>query len=111
MAVLNKEEFFNRIQSRLGDDSSDEAIAFLEDMTDTYNDMETKSNNGGEDWEKKYRENDAAWKKRYANRFYNGSTNYGCGSDNKPDTDDEENNYNPESVTINSLFEGGNKNG
>ena len=103
MAVLNKEEFFNRVRDRIGDDSSDEAISFLEDVTDTYNNLENNGNKDGIDWEQRYRENDEAWKKRYANRFYNGSTQYsGCGAEGKEEEKEE---YDPESITINKLFE------
>ena len=41
MAVLAKEDFLSRINERIGEDNSDEAIEFMEDMTDTYNDMES----------------------------------------------------------------------
>lgn len=104
VAVLKKEEFFERLKGRVGDDSSDDAINFLEDMTDTYNDLEQKSmNNNNEDWEKKYRENDAAWKKRYTNRFFNGSPSYNTDRE----IDEKEDEYDPNSVTIDKLFEGG----
>lgn len=69
MAVLNKEAFLKRVQEKLGDDKSDEAIAFLEDVTDTYNDLESKTK-GDEDWKKKYEENDAEWRKKYTERFF-----------------------------------------
>lgn len=73
MAVLSRDEFFSRLQARLSGDSSDEAITFLEDMTDTYNDLEEKAGNGSEDWEKKYKELDASWKEKYKHRFFSGS--------------------------------------
>ena len=44
MAILKRDEFFSRIESKLANDTSDEAITFLEDMTDTYNDLENKAN-------------------------------------------------------------------
>lgn len=107
MAILKKEQYFEAIKNRLGDDSSDEAIQFMEDMTDTYNDLENRATEDSENWEQKYKENDAAWKKRYANRFFNGSTQYNNGQENLDN--DEEEQYNPESVTIDSLFNGGKK--
>ena len=77
MAILTREEFLTTIHNKIGDDSSDESIKFLEDMTDTYNDLEDKINNNGEDWKHKYELNDAMWKKRYQNRFFssNGYSN------------------------------------
>ena len=35
MAVLSKEDFLSRINERIGEDNSDEAIEFMEDMSDT----------------------------------------------------------------------------
>ena len=58
MAVLNRDEYFSRLHERLGADSSEEAITFLEDMTDTYNDMETRANGDGVDWEQRYHDLD-----------------------------------------------------
>ena len=37
--VLNKEEFLAAVKNRLGEDTSDDAIKFLEDVSDTYDDL------------------------------------------------------------------------
>lgn len=71
MPILKREEFFNRVHEKIGNDTSDEAISFLEDMTDTFNDLEKKANGTGEDWEKKYHELDESWKAKYRHRFLN----------------------------------------
>ena len=42
MAMLDREKFFERIKERLGEDDSDEALSFLEDVTDTYDDLERR---------------------------------------------------------------------
>lgn len=68
MAVLSKEDFLSRINERIGDDNSDEAIAFMEDMSDTYEDMANKITDST-DWKKKYEENDKAWRDKYKERF------------------------------------------
>lgn len=68
MAVLSKEDFLSRINERIGDDNSDEAIAFMEDMCDTYEDMANKITDST-DWKKKYEENDKAWRDKYKERF------------------------------------------
>lgn len=70
MSVLNKQEFFDKLHTFIGDNSSEDAISFMEDVTDTYNDMESKSNGDGEDWKRRYEENDAAWKAKYRHRFF-----------------------------------------
>lgn len=70
MAVLGRDEFFERLDSHLTDSTSEEDIQWLEDMTDTYNDLEQRANGGGEDWEQRYYENDRKWKERYRHRFF-----------------------------------------
>ena len=71
MAVRTITEILDSVQSRLGDDTSDEAIAFVEDITDTLNDYENKTKSE-EDWKKKYEDNDASWRKKYKDRFFGG---------------------------------------
>lgn len=76
MAVLSKEEFMSRLQERIGEDTSDEAMTFIEDMTDTFNDMETRSSgNNDSEWKQKYDELDKSWRKKYKDRFFNSETN------------------------------------
>lgn len=73
--VLNKEDFMKRLQERIGEDTSDEAMSFIEDMTDTFNDMETRSSgNNDEQWQKKYNELDKSWREKYKARFFNSET-------------------------------------
>lgn len=73
--VLNKEDFMKRLQERIGEDTSDEAMLFIEDMTDTFNDMETRSSgNNDEQWQKKYDELDKTWREKYKARFFNSET-------------------------------------
>lgn len=72
MAVLTRDEFFTRIVDITNGDSSETAITFIEDMTDTYNALEERINNGGEDWRARYEENDARWRETYKSRFFNG---------------------------------------
>ena len=75
MAVLNKEEFLSRLQERIGEDTSDEAMTFIEDMTDTFNDMETRSKGqSDEEWKTKYEELDKSWREKYKARFFNSET-------------------------------------
>lgn len=69
MAVLNRDDFMARINERLGDDNSDDALAFIEDMTDTFDDLSSSSNN--EEWEKKYNDLDTKWRDKYKARFMN----------------------------------------
>lgn len=72
MAVLSREDFFNRIRKQIGDDTSDESISFIEDVTDTYNALE-QSSKDETDWKSKYEKLDEVWKKRYRDRFFDGN--------------------------------------
>ena len=104
MPILNRDEFFERVQAHVGSDTSEEAIRFLEDMTDTYNDMENRINGDGEDWERRYHELDESWRQRYRHRFYDSSSNNyvpPCGSNDTKETDETD----PENISVSDLFE------
>lgn len=70
MAVRTREEILESIRTRVGEATDDDTISFIEDVTDTLADLETKANGDGEDWENKYRENDESWRKKYTERFF-----------------------------------------
>ena len=70
MSVKTKTELLEMIKNRIGDGNSDEDISFIEDITDTVTDLENKASNNI-NWEQKYNENDAAWRKKYRDRFFN----------------------------------------
>lgn len=69
MAIKTRDEIMEVIKARFGEDTSDEALSFIEDVSDTIGDLEARSANSRE-WEKKYRENDESWRKKYKERFY-----------------------------------------
>nr|DAF14177.1 MAG TPA: hypothetical protein [Caudoviricetes sp.] len=71
MAIRTREEIMDAVRARIGDDTSDEAIAFVEDISDTLNSM---SADDGENWKEKYEENDRNWRQKYRDRFYNTDT-------------------------------------
>lgn len=101
MAVLSKEEFMNRLKERIGEDTSDEAVSFIEDMTDTFNDMETRSSgNSEEQWKQKYDELDKSWRKKYKDRFFNPETTPEQTKDEPEDVKDD-----GEEKTFADLFE------
>lgn len=100
MAVLNRDDFFARLHSKLAEDTSEDGIAFLEDMTDTYDDLERRANGDGIDWESRYHDLDESWKKRYRHRFFTGSG----GNPSYPESAPDDNEYDPNRITINDLF-------
>ena len=68
MAVKTRDEIMEAIRKRIGEDTSDDAISLLEDVTDTFADYETKVADKT-DWKTKYDEMDASWRKKYMDRF------------------------------------------
>lgn len=96
MAVRTREEIITSVQTRLGEQTDDETIAFLEDITDTLNDLETRAQGDGTDWRTMYEENDAEWRKRYTERFYSKEP------DNNPPSDPPEDDVKPK--TFADLF-------
>lgn len=68
MAVKTKDELLDSIKTLLADDASDESIALLEDISDTFDEQKTKTD--AEDWKKKYEENDREWRQKYRDRFF-----------------------------------------
>ena len=72
MSVLTRDDFFNRVQTVVGTDTSDEMLSFIEDMTDTYNDLDGRANGDGVDWEQRYHDLDESWKAKYKQRFFSG---------------------------------------
>lgn len=81
MAIKSKDEILEQIQERFGEDTSDETISFLEDVTDTFTDLETRASGDGVDWKAKYEENDNEWRQKYRDRFFSPEVN-----DNEGDT-------------------------
>ena len=75
MAVKTREEIIESVRAIVGEQNDDETIAFLEDITDTLTDLETKAKGDGTDWKTKYEENDAKWREKYAERFYSSEPN------------------------------------
>ena len=89
--VLTKEEFLTKIKDRIGENPTDEDISFVEDMTDTIDSLSQ-----GDDWKKKFEENDAMWRKKYTERFFT--------PDKESETEPEEK-IDEEEITIDDLFE------
>ena len=68
MSVLTREDYITRIRGRFGDEPTDDDIALIEDMTDTYDDLNAKVSDNT-DWKAKYEELDKSWRKKYVDRF------------------------------------------
>lgn len=98
MAVRSMEELLNTARGVIGESSNDDALALLDDITDTITDLNNKVNTNGVNWEQKYRDNDEAWRKKYRDRFFGGDTDNEEEPDPKPT---------PKKHTFESLFKEG----
>lgn len=97
MSVVTKDVLLEKFKNKFGSDSDDGIIEILEDISDTYSDLEEKAKDNT-DWKEKYEINDAEWRKKYTDRFYN-----------KEETNNEEkeneNDSEKEMKTFDDLFE------
>lgn len=91
------EELKTALQKIIGERTDDEAIEFIEDFNDS---IEELSNNDNEDWKTKYEQNDAEWRKKYRDRFFNGRVDDDI-EEPKPNTQEESD---EEKTTIDDLF-------
>ena len=90
MAVRTKEEIMQMIRDRTGENADDETLTFVEDISDTLEDLTGRAASSI-DWEAKYNENDAEWRKRYKERFFSPEPEGGKSPDPDPeDTIDQE---------------------
>ena len=93
MAVVSKESLLERIRDMIGSENAetDESISFLEDLSDTFDDLSVQVLQAG-DYKKKYEENDAEWRKRYHDRFFSDVEEITIKEDDKDD-DEEKKTY------------------
>ena len=99
MAIKSIEEIMGAVRARVGEDTSDEALAFVEDIHDTLNSLSS-----AEDWKQKYEKNDAEWRAKYKERFFNPEKP----AEPEPAAEQQEP---AEKLTFDKLFDGGNNNG
>ena len=74
MAVRTIDEILESVKTRVGDSTEDADIEFIENISDTLNDLNSKAS-GQEDWKTKYEENDKAWREKYKERFFSTEEN------------------------------------
>lgn len=68
--VQTKEQILAAIKEKIGDTPEDKDLEFLENLTDTIDDLNNRVEQAG-DWKQKYEENDKMWKEKYTSRFFN----------------------------------------
>lgn len=103
-AYKTKDEFFDAIKDIIGDDTSEKALSFLENMTDTYAAFEETGNDAKvAELEKKLEDTNEAWSKRYKERFFSGGR-VNAFSDAEEDKEAEQE-ARAEEIRIDDLFE------
>jgi len=71
MAILTREQLLSRVNEVIGENNNDDnALSFIEDVSDTYDSLVSK---GDVNWEEKYKELDNSWREKYRARFFNSS--------------------------------------
>lgn len=84
MAVLSREDLMKRLNEAIGEDAD---VSILEDVADTYDAIADHSD--ADEWERRYHENEAAWRKRYRDRFESGTPDSGAKNTTDDDQEDE----------------------
>lgn len=98
---MTLEEFIKIVHDFIGDDTSERALKFVDDVTNAFNSaVSGSSSSDNEDWHKKYDELDEAWRKKYMHRFFNGDVNF----DTNDADDDETHETTAETITTEDLF-------
>lgn len=69
--IRTREELLNQLRETIGDSTDDNALALLEDVTDTMTDLETRAADTT-DWQSRYNQLDSEWRERYKARFFDG---------------------------------------
>lgn len=103
---LTREELMNAVASIVGDRTDDEAIAFVENVTDTFDsdssaELETANATIAE-LSQKLIDTESVWRKKYMNRFY-GGTDEEANPSNQSNSE-EETALDAEEITIDDLF-------
>ena len=66
--VLTRDDLIARIRERIGEGIEDADISLMEDIADTYDDLNTRAGDQ-ENWKEKYDELDRTWRQKYIDRF------------------------------------------
>lgn len=64
MAKLSRDELLEKVKEYVGDRTDDKTIELIEDISDSFDTSD------GDEWKKKYEENDKMWRDKYISRFY-----------------------------------------
>lgn len=83
MAIRTRDEIMSQLQSLIGEDTSDETLAFVQDVSDTLGNDNSATRIT--ELETKLEEKEKEWRKKYRDAFFTGKPD-----DNFKDEDEEE---------------------
>ena len=81
MAVRTRDEIMTQLQTLIGEDTSDETLAFIEDISDTLGNDNSQTI---ADLQRKNEELDASWRKKYRDAFFSGKPDESFDEDEQP---------------------------
>lgn len=99
MAILSRDDYIKRVKGIINDDTSENAVSFMEDMIDTYDEISSNSVTR-EEMNNAVTAKEEEWRKKYIERFEGGYT-----PPDKDKKDDEEDRA--KTITIEELFKHG----
>lgn len=101
MAVKSKDDLLAELKTRFGeDDNSDDTLSFIEDISDTYDDLSEQVSKSGE-WKDRYEQNDREWRQKYKERFFSKPSSE---DETVTDTDEDEETETKKPMTFEDLF-------
>lgn len=95
MAVRTKEELMTALREVIGEDTSDEALTLVEDVSDTLDN--TAAGISEDEVNRRVAEVEATWRKKYRDRFFSNNEDGEA-------RDEEEEDEREEKTTYESLF-------
>lgn len=96
--VRTKDEIISMLSAKIGEDNSDETLSLFEDITDTFDDYQSKTQDAT-NWKQKYEDNDNEWRAKYKERFMSGGS--------EKDDEFKEEDEDQKEYTFESLFQKG----
>lgn len=74
MSILSREQLFEKVKDKFKDDTNDDTLELIADITDTFNNLETETTKI-EELKTELKNNDKKWREKYKNRFFSTKDN------------------------------------
>lgn len=104
--VKKTEEILELLKNKFADDTSDETLSLIEDVSDTLKEKDTLAGSS-EEWKKKYEDNDKQWREKYKSRFFNPPETGASDPSDPSGTDDDDTDEPPKQLQYDDLFKKG----